>query len=231
MMVLTLLAASTAALIVEPKFQRPSVVCDRRHFLRFAATCGTAASLRATAAHADAKSMVLQYDSEGKLLDDYDVETQFRTLKQGPASMQILSAWQAKDDGSYFDLTLGSAASAIVMTSTKTDVPDTAALGKPERVDVVETLALEPELVRADLVAASIRKVDGVTFYDYDLALSPKKCNTEMATACLPEKVILLSVGIRAGELHVVRLDASADQWKRAGTALRLARSSFSVAA
>jgi hypothetical protein len=50
-----------------------------------------------------------------------------------------------------------------------------------------------------------------------------------MATACLPNKVILLSCGVRAGQLHVVRVDASPDQWKRAGTALRLLRSSFSV--
>ena len=82
------------------------------------------------------------------------------------------------------------------------------------------------------MVAAAKRKSQGTTFYDYDLALSPKTCGQEMATACLPTKVILLSAGISGGQpLHVMRIDASAVQWKRAGTALRLLRSSFAVPA
>ena len=92
------------------------------------------------------------------------------------------------------------------------------------------SLGLEKDLERADMVAAAKRKSNGITFYDYDLALSPKTCGQEMATACLPEKVILLSCGVSGEQLHVIRVDASAAQWKRAGTALRLLRSSFGVA-
>ena len=229
----------TAALLVEP----PAVTgaapaaqwCGGRRGLivRAAALCGgsAAAVLSTTAAQADVASMVLKYDSEGRMIDDYIAETQFRTLRQGDASMVILAAWALKEDGSYEDPTLGSAASSVEMRSSATESADTAALGRPERIDLVKTLDLESDLERADLVAAAVRKSDGITFYDFDLALSPKKCNTEMATACLPVKVILLSCAVRAGKLHVARVDANADQWKRTGTALRLLRSSFSVAA
>jgi len=231
-----LLAPFLALLVAEAPH---GTSCDRRGVLvRAAAACGvraaSAAGLLSVAApplpaHADVASQILKFDGDGKLLDDYSGETQFRTLRQGAASLQILAAWKLREDGSYEDPTLGSAATGVVMRTIVTDRPETAALGRPEQIDLVRTLELEPELVRADLVAAAVRKSDGVTFYDFDLALSPSKCDTEMATACLPNKVILLSCGVRAGQLHVVRVDASPDQWKRAGTALRLLRSSFSV--
>ena len=65
------------------------------------------------------------------------------------------------------------------------------------------TLQLEEDWKRADLVAAAVRKADGITFYDFDLALSPLKCDTQMATACLPSKILLLSCGVRDGKIHV----------------------------
>jgi len=203
--------------------------------IRVATACGSgtailsAMALPLFPARADVASQVLQFDADGKLLDDYSGETQFRTLRHGATSMRILAAWKLQEDGSYDDPTLGSAAAGIEMRSCATDRVDTAALGRPERMDLIRTLELEPELQRADLVAAAVRKSDGVTFYDFDLALSPKVCGTEMATACLPEKVILLSCAVSAGELYVARVDASAAQWKRAGAALRLLRSSFTI--
>ena len=88
------------------------------------------------------------------------------------------------------------------------------------------SLGLEKDLERADMVAAAKRTVDGVLFYEYDLALSPLQCDREMATACLPIKVILLSMCVRDGKLHLVRLDADPVQWKRAGTRQEAARDS-----
>ena len=239
MLALSLCAPFLALLVAEAPHGTAAPRCDRRGVLvRAAAACGVRAASVAglfsvaappLPAHADVASQILKFDGDGKLLDDYSGETQFRTLRQGAASLQILAAWKLREDGSYEDPTLGSAATDVVMRTIVTDRPETAALGRPEQIDLVRTLELEPELVRADLVAAAVRKSDGVTFYDFDLALSPSKCDTEMATACLPNKVILLSCGVRAGQLHVVRVDASPDQWKRAGTALRLLRSSFTV--
>jgi len=150
-------------------------------------------------------------------------------LKSGGASVRMLASWKRLDDGSYNDPTTGSATSVVSMTATATPLPDTAALGKPERINLIPTLDLDPALVRADLVAAAVRKSDGVTFYDYDLALPAKVCDKELATACLPERVILLSCAIRDGQLHVLRVEATAPQWRNSGTALRLLRSSFDV--
>ena len=66
-------------------------------------------------------------------------------------------------------------------------------------------------------------------YYDFDLALAPRKCGFEFATACLPDLVILLSCCVREGFLHVFRIDAGLADWKRGGTALRLLRSTFTV--
>jgi hypothetical protein len=173
-----------------------------------------------------------EYDEEGKLVNNkgYSEETQFRTIKQGAASIQMLAAWRARDDGSYDDPTTGSAMAGFAMKATPTLLADTAALGRPENLDVVKAFELDPDFKRADLVAAAVRKTSqGITFYDFDLALPAKQCDAQMATVCLPERVVLLSCGICDGQLHTVRADATASQWKNAGRALRLLRSSFSV--
>ena len=49
--------------------------------------------------------------------------------------------------------------------------------------------------------------------------------------AALPEAVALLSLTISGGELHSLRVDATAAQWRAAGATLRLLRSSFAVTA
>ena len=169
------------------------------------------------AVFADVESQILRYDENGKLIDDYSDVTQVRVLRSGSASVQLLAAWQAREDGSYTDPTLGSCATSILMSASPTALADTAALGKPERIDLVTVLGLEKELRRADLVAAAVRSSDGITFYDFDLALPALKCAADLATACLPTKVVLISVGIRNGDLHTVRVDATADQWRRSG--------------
>jgi hypothetical protein len=171
------------------------------------------------------------YDDDGQLLqaNGYSEETAFRTLRSGVASMRVLDAWKARQGGGFDDPVLGSAAESVRMSVTATSAASTADLGRPERLQLVKTLGLEPELERADLVAAAVRQADGVTFYDFDLALPALKCVPELATACLPEQVVLLSCGVRDGNLHLARVDATADQWRRAGKALRDLRSSFAV--
>lgn len=66
-------------------------------------------------------------------------------------------------------------------------------------------------------------------YYDFDLALPALECVPELATACLPSKVILLSCAVRKGRLHVAQVAASPDEWRRAGKALRNLRSTFTV--
>ena len=222
--------AAAAFLLESPS--RVGAGCTRRALLSHVggsvAACG-AIELFVAPAIADVASQVLQYDSEGRLLDNYSEQTQFRTLRSGRSSVRVLAAWSAREDGSYDDPTLGPVTAGIAMSSTKTAAQNTAALGRPERLDLMRTFGLESELERADLVAAAIRTEGGVTFYDFDLALPAKTCIAELATACLPTRVILLSCGVCDGELYTARIDATADQWKRGGSALRLLRSSFSV--
>ena len=47
----------------------------------------------------------------------------------------------------------------------------------------------------------------------------------------LPGAVALLSLTISGGELHALRVNATAAQWREAGATLRLLRSSFAVTA
>ena len=170
----------------------------------------------------------------GKLIEGQGVqeETSFRTVRAGAANAQLLDEWRwaSPGDGSLSDPLSGQLALTLQFAALPTTAASITDLGKPENVNVVKALGLEKDLERADMVAAAKRTVDGVLFYEYDLALSPLQCDREMATACLPIKVILLSMCVRDGKLHLVRLDADPVQWKRAGTALRLLRSSFAVA-
>jgi hypothetical protein len=68
-------------------------------------------------------------------------------------------------------------------------------------------------------------------YYEYDLAMPAKNCVPELATACLPERVVLLSCAVQEGRLHLLQLDAGPDEWRRSGKALKNMRSSFKVLA
>ena len=192
------------------------------------------ASLRLAAAAAGAGGVLPaladvplpEYDEEGRPINlkGYSEETLFREVRTGPASVRVLAAWKQADDGVWIDPTLGSATNRIEMRAMETQRSSTADLGRPEKLDLVKELNLEPDLVRADLVAAAVRSADGISFYDFDLALPAKKCAADLATACLPQLVVLLSCGVREGKLHVMRVDADPGQWKRSGRALRLLR-------
>ena len=66
-------------------------------------------------------------------------------------------------------------------------------------------------------------------YYTFDLALPALKCDDTMATVCLPSKVVLLACAVREGALHVLQMDASPDEWKRAGKSIKEVRSTFLV--
>lgn len=193
----------------------------------------TVAAISASPSWADMPALP-EYDADGKPLNlqGYLEDVAFRTVKVGPTTANLLRDWKWEEPtGGLVDPVQGDTATMMRLSSQDSTFAKVEDLGRPENVKVVTALGLEPELERADMVAAAKRTSQGTTFYDYDLALSPKKCGQEMATACLPTKVILLSTGISNGQLHVMRIDADAVQWKRAGVALRLLRSSFAVPA
>ena len=69
----------------------------------------------------------------------------------------------------------------------------------------------------------------GIEYYEYTLALPARQCGADLATACLPERVELLSAAVGGGRLHVLEVSATATQWAQAGEALKRLRSSFSL--
>ena len=178
-------------------------------------------------------SALPKFDADGRVIDanGYSEEATTRALTQGKAFVQVSKAWVQNEDGSLSDPVTGSAASALTMTARPSPLGSISEAGKPEALSLVDALGLEKELERADLVAAAVRVADGVTFYDYDLALPARECVPELATACLPSKVVLLSCGVRSGTIHVLRVDATPDQWRRAGRSIKALRSTFSVTA
>jgi hypothetical protein len=171
------------------------------------------------------------FDDDGRIVDanGYEEQTTTQALRQGKASVQVLKGWVQTSDGALADPVTGSTASTLTMTSKPSPLDSITEAGKPERIKLVSAFGLEAELKFADLVAAAVRKIDGVTYYDFDLALPARDCVPELATACLPSKVVLLSCGVRAGALHVLRIDATPDQWRRAGRSIKELRSTFAI--
>lgn len=171
------------------------------------------------------------FDEDGSIIDDsgYSTSVLMTPVRQGAASVQVLKAWQKSPDGGLADPVTGTTAKSLSFVASQTDFASIADAGKPENVKLVRTLGLEAELERADLVAAAKRTVDGVLYYEFDLALPAKVCSAELATTCLPSLVVLLAACVRDGQLHVLRIDAMPDQWRRAGSALKELRATFAV--
>lgn len=227
----------------------PASYMRRRHFAQFAATAAlvpfSAVADRGKDLYESDRSLLSggttinenvalpEYDSEGRMVNikGYEETTTTRSVASGKASVKVLKQWVQSSDGAWSDPVTGSTASSISFTSNPSSFSSITDAGKPERLSLVSALGLPSELVKADMVAAAVRKVDGVTYYDYDLALPAEKCLADLATACLPTKVVLISCGVRAGLLHVFQLEATPEQWRRAGTSVKDLRSTFSVEA
>ena len=227
-----LLQAATASLLL-PDGQN-FVSTSRRQALLHAAGAASLCFFPAAPSLADATGKgVLQFDEEGKLIEGQGVqeETSFRTVRAGAANAQLLDEWRwaSPGDGSLSDPLSGQLALTLQFAALPTTAASITDLGKPENLPVVRALGLDPELERADMVAAALRTSGGTTFYEYDLALPATKCDAEMATVCLPSKIVLLSSCVRDATLHVIRVEADIRQWKLAGKALKRIRSSVAV--
>ena len=222
-----LLQAATASLLL-PDGQN-LVSTSRRQALLHAAGAASLCFVPAPPCLADATGKgVLQFDEEGKLIEGQGVqeETSFRTVHAGAANAQLLDEWRwaSPGDGSLSDPLSGQLALTLQFAALPTTAASITDLGKPENLPVVRALGLDPELERADMVAAALRTSGGTTFYEYDLALPATKCDAEMATVCLPSKIVLLSSCVRDATLHVIRVEADIRQWKLAGKALKRIR-------
>ena len=202
---------------------------------RRSALLGGAAALTVTLPNSPARAVELPtYDEEGRVINKagYEEETGFRSVSgkdDAASSVQLLSSWKWEPSGELIDPVQGSTATLLQFSAKASELQGIKDLGKPENLPVVRALGLDPELERADMVAAALRTSGGTTFYEYDLALPATKCDAEMATVCLPSKIVLLSSCVRDATLHVIRVEADIRQWKLAGKALKRIRSSFAV--
>ena len=104
------------------------------------------------------------FDADGKLVqaNGYSEETAFRTVTAGVTSYTMLGKWVDRPDGGFNDPLLGKVATSLVITEQETSAKTIVDLGKPEQLPLVPTLRLDADLERADLVAAAVRKADGL---------------------------------------------------------------------
>jgi hypothetical protein len=171
-----------------------------------------------------------QFGEDGSLLDGAaQQDAAFVRLSEAKASVQRPASWVATPDGGLSDPVIGSVASSLRFSARPTQLRSIADAGRPEELELVSALGLEAGLARSDLIAAARREADGIVYYEFDLALPAAKCSAELAGACLPTLVVLLGVAVRDGQLHLVRIDASPAEWRRAGRALKALRSSFAI--
>jgi len=97
-----------------------------------------------------------------------------------------------------------------------------------------EAFGTTKEVDFADMVSAAVRKgrEAGVVFYDFDFAIAPKTCTREnemLTGSCMYTKIILLSCCVKKGNIYVLEIVASDEEWKKNGPTLRSLRDSFNI--
>lgn len=180
--------------------------------------------------------------AEDELATKVEPSLTMRSIQEGTASYTVPSPWirpvapaGGGKPGPWVDKVGSSVADEIEVSVVPTNLGSLDELGEIARVPL-NKLGFE-DLARADLVAAKRRQgsTDGTStspYFDYDLAVSPTTCERDQEIvpgSCMPTRVVLLSCTVRDGKLHVLRINASPSQWRKAGTTLRDVRRSFTV--
>lgn len=172
-------------------------------------------------------------------LGDRPPEVAMSKVQEGRAQYTVPGVWlrpappaAGVGPSPWMDSMNGPVADTIGVTATPTALSSLDALGEISRVPLTK-LGFD-DLAKADLVAAVRRQVDkdSPPYFDYDLAISPATCARDQEIvmgSCLPTRVVLLSCTVLDGKLHVLRINASPAQWRKAGTTLRDVRKSFVV--
>lgn len=183
-----------------------------------------------------------QYTEDGRMLDSkgYSDKVTYKILSEGPLTIQVPKRWKAQVSGqnvSLVDPLVGEVCKTIYFKSF--DAPPgnktVRDLGKPGFYNLTKVLDLPSYFNRADLIGAARREdEDDVKYVDYDLAIEPLNgCAgyNDLAGACQPETVVLLSCNIRFNKINVFWLEIGGQgQWKGGGKELKKVRSSFRVA-
>jgi len=146
----------------------------------------------------------------------------------------VPSAWiPAPAMNSFTDkFTEDRVAQRIAVAKTSTTLTSISDLGKIENVNAAKALGLDESYIRADLVACAKKKdSNDQLFYQWDLALAPKKCEAGDqfggALGCSNNQVVLLSATVKDNQLVVLQINSNIDEWRKRGTSLRDLRNSF----
>ena len=143
-------------------------------------------------------------------------------------------------DALYFDRTEGVNAKACrritVFRPSGIDIPESR-LDKASTVGIAESLGVPDDLTllrSADLISGRTVTRDGQRYYEFDLAVAPKTCDTNSKENlglgfCPYDTIYLLSATIHNGRLYVMAIESDKAEWRRANSDLKLVRSSFAV--
>ena len=89
------------------------------------------------------------------------------------------------------------------------------------------------EVRSADLIGGRTAVKDGQKFYEFDMAVAPKTCESSKEDLglgfCPYDTIYLLSSTVIADRLYVFALKCDKSEWQRANSDLRRVRSSFAV--
>ena len=91
-----------------------------------------------------------------------------------------------------------------------------------------------PSILKADLISGRRSNRDGITYYEYDLAVAPASCASgskeDLGLGFCPyDSIVLLSAAVVDGRMYGIMVECDRDEWKKGNADLKRVRSSFRV--
>ena len=113
-------------------------------------------------------------------------------------------------------------------------------LDKASTIGVAKALGIEtlpeynPSILKADLISGRRTNRDGITYYEYDLAVAPASCASgskeDLGLGFCPyDSIVLLSAAVVDGRMYGIMVECDRDEWKKGNADLKRVRSSFRV--
>jgi len=173
-----------------------------------------------------------RYDEDGVLKSSKALkgEVVFQTVPlDGGSSYQVPEGWKTGTTDAWLDPVGGSQVQSVTLYTADATVADITALGKIEYLPLTK-LPVPKDVTTADMIALVKTERDGVMYYEWDLAISPKVCAQEQLLIqglCFPDTVVLLSAAVKNGKLSVMEVRSTEAQWKLGSKAIRSLRKSF----
>ena len=113
-------------------------------------------------------------------------------------------------------------------------------LDKASTIGVAKALGIQtlpeynPSILKADLISGRRSNRDGITYYEYDLAVAPASCASgskeDLGLGFCPyDSIVLLSAAVVDGRMYGIMVECDRDEWKKGNADLKRVRSSFRV--